>query len=242
MFEYFLFYKSKSIFFVHLPYLRWFPEVQNIFYQGNKRKLLPSTQQTKRLASFFNSAAVLMSNQLQSLTLASLREFGSLLRPVGGSSGRFDHPGFIIRLVLDGTTTKFEPDFHDFQVILLNVFDVMLKAVAAVPCVETKLYSEWSGHKKYLKPKILGEILSTLKEDVTRLVAEQSAGPMAHAKEYQRFDDLISHQAETDMENYLLEGHTFEEFAGEVSRYNKLIEEISYNCQKVPCACLSLLF
>ena len=71
-------------------------------------------------------------------------------------------------------------------------------------------------------------------DDVTRLVAEQSAGPVAHAEEYQRFKDLISHQAETDVETYLLEGHSFEEFAGEVSRYNKLIEEISYNCQKVP--------
>ena len=175
-----------------------------------------------------------MSNQLQSLTLASLREFASLLRPTSGGYGRFDHPGFIIRLVLDGSVMKFEPDFHDFEVILLNVFDVMLKAVTAVPCVETKLYSEWSGQKKYLKPNILDGILDSLKDDVTRLVAEQSAGPVAHAEEYQRFKDLISHQAETDVETYLLEGHSFEEFAGEVSRYNKLIEEISYNCQKVP--------
>ena len=29
------------------------------------------------------------------------------------------------------------------QVVLLNVYDVMIKAVMVVPRVETKLYSEW---------------------------------------------------------------------------------------------------
>ena len=83
-----------------------------------------------------------------------------------------------MRLVLEGDTVKFEPDFKDFevmtcitfsacfflgggenftsfhrsysrslvyffQVVLLNVYDVMIKAVMVVPRVETKLYSEW---------------------------------------------------------------------------------------------------
>ena len=28
----------------------------------------------------------------------------------------FEHPGFIMRLVLEGDTVKFEPDFKDFEV------------------------------------------------------------------------------------------------------------------------------
>ena len=32
---------------------------------------------------------------------------------------------------------------HLIQVVLLNVYDVMIKAVMVVPRVETKLYSEW---------------------------------------------------------------------------------------------------
>jgi len=130
-----------------------------------------------------------MSNQLQNMALSSLSEFEMLLRPVDkftSSIGttRFHHPGFIIRLVLDGTAVKFEPDFHDFEVILINVFDVMLKAVTVVPCVETKLYSEWSGQKKYLKPNILETILEDLKNKVAELVKEQSACPIEHAKRF----------------------------------------------------------
>ena len=48
-----------------------------------------------------------------------------------------------MRLVIDGDAIKFEPDFNDFEIVLINVYDVMLKAVTIVPRVETKLYSEW---------------------------------------------------------------------------------------------------
>jgi dynein heavy chain len=54
-----------------------------------------------------------------------------------------EHPGFVMRLVIDGDSIKFEPDFKDFEIVLINVYDVMLKAVTIVPRVETKLYSEW---------------------------------------------------------------------------------------------------
>lgn len=53
-----------------------------------------------------------------------------------------EHPGFVMRLVLDGDVIKFEPNFRDFEIVLINVYDVMLKAVTIVPRVETKLYSD----------------------------------------------------------------------------------------------------
>lgn len=55
----------------------------------------------------------------------------------------YEHSGFVIRLVLDGTQVRFEPDFPDFEAVLLGVFEAMIKAVGIVPRVETKLYSEW---------------------------------------------------------------------------------------------------
>ena len=51
-----------------------------------------------------------------------------------------DFQGFIVRLVLEGVDIKFEPSRADFETVLLNVFDVFIKAVSMVPRVETKLY------------------------------------------------------------------------------------------------------
>lgn len=62
----------------------------------------------------------------------------------------YEHPGFIMRLILENDTIKFEPDFNDYADILLNIYDIMIKAVSFVPRVETKLYSKWVSNKGIL--------------------------------------------------------------------------------------------
>ena len=57
----------------------------------------------------------------------------------------FEHSGFILRLILEDTKIIFEPSIEDFEIVLLNLYDVMVKASGVVPRVETKLYSEWVG-------------------------------------------------------------------------------------------------
>ena len=60
--------------------------MQNIFYQGNKRKLVPSNQDQAALESFFDCAGTLMTDHLQKLVLASIQEYTDLLvRPEVGS-------------------------------------------------------------------------------------------------------------------------------------------------------------
>lgn len=58
---------------------KWLNEVQNIFYQGNKKKLVPSNHDPVKLESFFNSAATLMTKQLQELGLNSMSDYTDLL-------------------------------------------------------------------------------------------------------------------------------------------------------------------
>lgn len=55
-----------------------------------------------------------------------------------------------MRLILDNDTIKFEPEFNDYIDILVNVYEVMIKAVSFVPRVETKLYSKWVSNKSIL--------------------------------------------------------------------------------------------
>ena len=57
--------------------IRWFPEVQNFFYHGNKRKQIPFTQ----LDPFFESSAVLMTNLLRELALDSITEYQQVFCP-----------------------------------------------------------------------------------------------------------------------------------------------------------------
>lgn len=53
--------------------------MQNIYYQGNKKKQLPTSDNSAKLESFFNCAATLMTLQLQDLALVSMQDFTDLI-------------------------------------------------------------------------------------------------------------------------------------------------------------------
>ncbi|XP_030830748.1 dynein heavy chain 7, axonemal isoform X1 [Strongylocentrotus purpuratus] len=211
---------------------KWFPEVQNIYYQGNRRKLVPSNHDGKKLEAFFNCAATLMTQQLQKLCLHSMDDFSSLIYQSPTSTRAFEHPGFVIRLVLDGSDIKFEPTFPDFEVVLLNVYDVMIKSVSVIPRVETKLYSEWNGPKSTLHPTILEEILSDHKAKVREIVKRESERPKEHLKIYDKYMFLINKQADGEVDQFMQEEHTFEEYTKEVEKYHQLNEEIMFHTRK----------
>ena len=47
-----------------------------------------------------------------------------------------------MRLILSDTEIKYEPSFHDFEVSMLNMIDIIIKSCANIPRVETRLYSD----------------------------------------------------------------------------------------------------
>ncbi|KAA0190345.1 Dynein heavy chain 7 axonemal [Fasciolopsis buskii] len=55
----------------------------------------------------------------------------------------YELPGFILRLILDESSIKFDPSIEEFETVLLSMFDNMLKVIQSIPRIETRLYSEW---------------------------------------------------------------------------------------------------
>lgn len=116
--------------------------MQNIFYQGNKKKLVPSSSDTQRQKSFFDCVACLMTSNLQSLCLNSLMDYECLYVSPRTSIRKYEHSGFVQRLILGDTEIKYEPSFNDFEISMLNMVDIIIKSCSNIPRVETKLYSE----------------------------------------------------------------------------------------------------
>ncbi|KAM9486848.1 dynein axonemal heavy chain 7-like, partial [Clarias gariepinus] len=214
---------------------KWFPEVQQICYQGSKRKLVPKNTNPSRLQSFFNCISALMSSQLQSLALESIHDYTRLIAQDPCSVRAYEHPGFVLRLVLKQNKIIFEPDFKDFEVILLKVYEAMLKCISSVPRMETELYSEWPGTEdaKMLKPVILPEILEVQKDEIKRVIREESSGPTAHVRLYDKFAPLVSQQADQDVEQFLMEEHSYQDLITEATHYQQLADEIQYDYCKV---------
>ncbi|NP_001355646.1 dynein, axonemal, heavy chain 7B isoform X1 [Mus musculus] len=212
----------------------WFPEVQNIYYKGNKKKQLPTGKSSAKLDSFFNCAATLMTLQLQDLILVSMQDFTDLIAQPPESTRAFEHPGFIMRLILDKKTIKFAPDFNDYIDILINVYEIMIKMVSFVPRVETKLYSQWESKSKptTLKPIILNEIIDTHKEKIREVVLRESVAPTEHLKMYDKYQFLITGKAERDIDEFLFQSQNYERLIEEIRKYQKLEEEIQYTSRK----------
>ncbi len=59
------------------------------------------------------------------------------------SERAYEHPGFVLRLILQDREIKFEPDLRLYEEALLHVYDSMLSSVSMVPRVETKLFPDW---------------------------------------------------------------------------------------------------
>ncbi len=63
------------------------------------------------------------------------------------STRAYEHSGFVLNVILDERKElHFDPDFSDFKLVLLNVYEAMVRAVEIVPRVETQLYSEWVSY------------------------------------------------------------------------------------------------
>ncbi|XP_044073688.1 dynein axonemal heavy chain 7 isoform X2 [Siniperca chuatsi] len=213
----------------------WVPEVQHIYYQGCRRMLVPASSNMAKLLSFFNCAAALMTSQLQNLAIDSMRDYTQLISQDPRSERAYEHPGFVLHLILEDREIKFEPDLKLYEVALLNVYESMLRSISMVPRVETKLYPEWPGSHfgSTLKPIILPEILQAQLEEVRRVFWAECVRPKEYVHEYDKYATLVSRQAEDDVEQFLSEQHSFQEIMVEVIHYQQLADQIQYTSCKV---------
>lgn len=175
--------------------------MQNIFYQGNKRKLVPSSSEPQKQKSFFDCVGALMTANLQSLCLNSLDDYISLYCPLPTSIVKYEHSGFIMRLILPDTEIKYEPSFSDFEISMLNMIDIIVKACSNIPRVETKLYSDSASQNQTgvrreqqagLVPIILPEIVENHRQKLIQEIQKECKGPVQHSKVGQIFPVLIS--------------------------------------------------
>ncbi|KAF3842869.1 hypothetical protein F7725_001718 [Dissostichus mawsoni] len=205
----------------------WVPEVHNIYYQGCRSQLVPASSNMPKLLSFFNCAATLMTMQLQSLAIDSMRDYTRLISQDPKSERAYEHTGFVLHLILEDGDIKFEPELKQYEEALLNVYQLMLRPINMVPRQSSQCGST-------LKPIILPEILEAQREEVLRVFLAECVRPKEYVHEYDKYSPLVSRQAEEDVEQFLSEQHSFQDIMAEVVHYQQLADQIQYtSCQVV---------
>ena len=80
---------------------------------------------------------------------------------------------------------------------------------------------------------ILEDIIKNHKSDLRIIIDKESRGPMEHVKIYDKYNQLLSKQAEDEVELFLKEEHTFPDYVKEVKKFGKLADEIQYKTSKI---------
>uniref|UniRef100_UPI0037E73D97 dynein axonemal heavy chain 7 n=1 Tax=Semicossyphus pulcher TaxID=241346 RepID=UPI0037E73D97 len=213
----------------------WIPGAQYIYNEGCRQKLVPASSNMAKLLSFFNCAAVLMTSLLQSLAIDSMKDYTELISQDLRSERAYEHPGFVLHLILEDREIMFEPDLKLYEEALLNIYESMLRSISMIPRMETKLFPDWQGSQfgSTLKPIILPEILQTQQEEVRRVFWAECVKPKEYINEYDKYAPLVTRQAEEDVEHFLSEQHSFQEIMVEVMHYQQFVDQIQYTLCKV---------
>jgi dynein heavy chain len=178
----------------------WFGEIVRIFHAGNRKNQI----KFERIDGFFNSVALMMSRQLRDFVFNSIQDYVSLV--VGDS--RF--PGFVIKLIIENNEAAFDPSFNSFEDAIIAVIDQIVASVKDFPRVETELFSK-AAKSSVLNPPITANMIDDAKQKILTFLQSQQAAPKAHVKEYEKYAQFISGQADADFTKFLEEERPFKD-------------------------------
>ncbi|XP_071743282.1 dynein axonemal heavy chain 7-like [Lepeophtheirus salmonis] len=224
---------------------KWLSSVLEIYKTCEKKRALPTNE--NRLNSLHACMAVQMTESIQRLCLLSMNEFNEFMVEINVLNGggqvqgskwskkkkrkksecsevtRIEDSGFIIHLKMSESQIIFYPNFQDIELALLETYDIMLQATNGISRFEFVLDPPEDDEKpEYLKPIILENIVKNFKSNIIQIIRIQSQKPREYIKNYDTYMYLINGQADEDINDYVKEPHSFDEFSEKVISFDKL--------------------
>ena len=212
----------------------WCPGIVEIFRQcqrNKRKKILPPDS---RIPAFLSCLANLMTANMQELALTSIKDFRKYVNILHTESQGSHRPGFILHLKVNGNRISFTPTYADIENSIIEVYTLMKNAVYDIQRLDsTLLEEETSEKKKTIKPILLPEIIDTARNEVKEMVLEQNKRPEEYVKMFEKYMHLINGSSEREIDAYLQENHTFDEFKEKVLFFDKLGKTINNDISKV---------
>ncbi|XP_052747260.1 dynein axonemal heavy chain 7 [Bicyclus anynana] len=204
--------------------LQWLPTLQAVFLQGSKKKQIPDPKQVSKMKKFYNCLSCIMTYNLQTLCLKSMKDFTEYILDVGGMN-----QGFVINLAFKDDAIGFEPTFKQFRDQLCLLYDFIIDACRQSPRLETLLYQDYViTNRATLRPIIDNDIVEDYKTKVADLINEQRIGPELRVQDFDSFVCLLNGESQGQVESFISScpEKTFEEYCKEAVKYVTVAKEI----------------
>ncbi|XP_063529439.1 dynein axonemal heavy chain 7-like [Cydia strobilella] len=205
--------------------LQWIPTLQAVFLQGIKKKQIPDTKYARKIKHYYNCLACMMTYNLQTLCLKSMKDFTEYIMDVTG-----DNQGFVINAVFQDDGIEFEPPFDEFIDRLSIIYDFLIDACRQYPRLETILYYDYVSHSRStLQPKIDRELVEKYRQNIHDLISEQRLGPESRTKDFDPYVCLLNGESRMKVESFLksVPEKTFEQFCDESVKYVELARDMT---------------
>ncbi|GAU94329.1 hypothetical protein RvY_06121 [Ramazzottius varieornatus] len=149
-------------------------------------------------------------------------------------------PGFVVRIVLDASELKFDPDFANVQKLVLNVFHMIADVMKAFPSLDGLVAKATTGKKALDETRklpvvgavVLPEVLNPILSDMEKLLHTEFEKPVQFMDKYSVFEEITSNQCTKRMETFVAETHTYEEYLAEMEHFLKLTNDIYTSSSK----------
>ncbi|XP_060516742.1 dynein axonemal heavy chain 7 [Cylas formicarius] len=207
---------------------RYYYAVTDIFLQGSKKNKLPDPSKPKKMKSFYNSVAMIMTYHLQSLCLKSLYDYVEYITDI-----KYSNKGFQIKLVPRMNVLCFEPPFKNFKEVLISKIDEIVDSVMDIARLESRLYLDYQQPIEYLKPTIPEETISRYKKMIQELLDNQRIGPELRVQDFDEYMPLINGESEDELATFFATDHGLQDYMKQILIYKDIMDQIPIVAQHV---------
>ncbi|CAH1783738.1 unnamed protein product, partial [Owenia fusiformis] len=197
--------------------ISWFQGVINVFADRNNF----TSVRADKLDSFYGALTTLISTQLKDLLVRSIESWVDLF----DESNKLNLPLLKMELTFDDERMQFYPTYDDLEELVLFVVMQITKTCQQVPTVQSWLAggNTTSNTDVSVAQHILDATYVKLKEAVKRNFEE----PKAHLQSFiERYEWITNGEALKQINTYMEEEHSFEEYIEYIEKFRNLAKEI----------------
>ncbi|XP_026189143.1 dynein heavy chain 12, axonemal isoform X3 [Mastacembelus armatus] len=194
----------------------WFPRVINLL---TSKETLNRVKEEK-LDSFYECASTLISNQLKFLLQKSVEEFVNVFEP----SNHHRLPLFRMALTFDDEKMEIYPTLQDLEAAVFEILNYIKNTLQKVQTVQSWLTQATSS---FVDAKLADHILAWAQVTIKTAVYKNLEEPDNHLQSYvNSYDWLVNGTAQAQVEVFMEEEHSFDEYTKQVEEFRALSKEI----------------
>ncbi|CAG5132944.1 unnamed protein product, partial [Candidula unifasciata] len=218
----------------------WIPTCAKLFVDNSElwQDLVPPGEydNTELIQEFFSCVASLMSLQLRSMVINSLKDFLDFIRihEAGNDFEEYSDLTFVqrqimlMKLKIEEPKIIFEPTFRELRDIVLRCFSEIIASGEGLTRVECDLFPDLRGQRLLLRSVKIDELLVTEFVDRAMEVFRiNTIGPQKYLNIYKKYADLLNGKADQEVSSFLREKHSITGFKEKIDYFQNIRDEIS---------------